>query len=76
MLERMQNIIWNVIKDETIIISELTNYREDLELDSLDMFEMIIEFEKEFEIKIPTEALKKMHTVKDTINYIEQIDGE
>ena len=40
--------------------------------DSLDTVELIMEFEKEFDIQIPDEAAEKIATVGDAIAYIEE----
>ena len=44
----------------------------DLGADSLDTVELIMEFEKEFEISIPDEDAEKITTVGDAINYISE----
>ncbi len=43
----------------------------DLGADSLDTVELIMEFEKEFDIEIPDEQAKEIKTVKDAVDYIE-----
>jgi len=47
------------------------NFTNDLGADSLDTVELIMEFEKEFNISIPDEEAEKIGTVGDAINYIE-----
>lgn len=44
----------------------------DLGLDSLDTVEIIMEFEKEFNISIPDEEAEKIETVQGAISYIEE----
>jgi acyl carrier protein len=54
--------------------SEVTNeasFTNDLGADSLDTVELIMEFEKEFNLSIPDEEAEKIETVGDAINYIE-----
>ncbi len=53
--------------DEVKLDASFTN---DLGADSLDTVEMIMEFEKEFDITIPDEDAEKISTVGDAINYI------
>ena len=48
------------------------NFQTDLNADSLDTVELIMEFEKEFGISIPDEDTQKVTTVGDAIKYIEQ----
>jgi acyl carrier protein len=55
--------------------SEVTNeasFTNDLGADSLDTVELIMEFEKEFNIAIPDDQAEKIQTVGDAVAYIEQ----
>ncbi len=45
---------------------------EDLKADSLDIVELVMEFEEEFDITIPDEDYEKIRSVGDAINYIEE----
>ncbi|MCT4582427.1 MAG: acyl carrier protein [Flavobacteriales bacterium] len=47
------------------------NFTNDLGADSLDTVELIMEFEKEFNIAIPDEEAEKIQTVGDAVKYIE-----
>lgn len=47
------------------------NFTNDLGADSLDTVELIMEFEKEFNIAIPDEEAEKIQTVGDAVTYIE-----
>jgi len=54
--------------------SEVTNnasFTNDLGADSLDTVELIMEFEKEFDIQIPDDKAEKIATVGDAISFIE-----
>ena len=57
-----------VAEDEVTTEASFTN---DLGADSLDTVELIMEFEKEFNIQIPEEAAEKIGTVGDAISHIE-----
>lgn len=48
-----------------------SRFAEDLEADSLDVVEMIMLLEEEFEFEIPEEVAEKLKTVKDVVDYIE-----
>jgi len=48
-----------------------SNFQDDLGIDSLDIFEVIMELEDEFDIQIPNEDLENLKTVEDLVNYIE-----
>ncbi len=51
-------------------VTELASFTNDLGADSLDTVELIMEFEKEFNIAIPDEAAEKIGTVGDAIAYL------
>ena len=52
-------------------ITEETSFKEDLGADSLDLMEMVMAFEEEFEVEIPSEDLEKITTVGDVMKYLE-----
>ena len=56
--------------DEKEVTPE-ASFTNDLGADSLDTVELIMEFEKEFNIAIPDDQAEKIATVGDAINYIE-----
>ena len=47
------------------------SFKEDLKADSLDLFEMVMALEEEFDMEIPSEDLEQLETVQDVVNYIE-----
>ncbi|HKJ45335.1 MAG TPA: acyl carrier protein [Balneolales bacterium] len=55
--------------DESEVTPE-ANFTNDLGADSLDTVELIMEFEKEFDISIPDEDAENIATVSDAIEYI------
>ncbi len=57
--------------DEADVAIEST-FIDDLGADSLDIVELIMAFEEEFNIEIPDEAAEKIKTVKDAVDYIEK----
>lgn len=57
--------------EETEVTAE-ASFTNDLGADSLDTVELIMEFEKEFNIAIPDDQAEKIATVGDAITYIEQ----
>jgi len=60
-------------KSEVTMEASFTN---DLGADSLDTVELIMEFEKEFNISIPDEEAEKIQTVGQCVNYLEKDKGE
>ena len=57
--------------DESEVTPE-ASFTNDLGADSLDTVELIMEFEKEFNISIPDEQAENITTVGDAITYLEQ----
>ncbi|SEO56900.1 MULTISPECIES: acyl carrier protein [Propionispora] len=57
--------------DEADVAIDST-FIDDLGADSLDIVELIMAFEEEFNIEIPDEIAEKIKTVKDAVGYIEQ----
>ncbi|MAS51569.1 MAG: acyl carrier protein [Flavobacteriales bacterium] len=57
--------------DESEVAPE-ASFTNDLGADSLDTVELIMEFEKEFNIAIPDDQAEKIGTVKEAIGYIEE----
>ncbi len=57
--------------DENEVTNE-ASFTNDLGADSLDTVELIMEFEKEFNIAIPDDQAEKIGTVGDAVSYIEK----
>jgi acyl carrier protein len=53
-------------------VTRNTNFIEDIGADSLDIVELIMELEEEFDIQIPDEQAEKIKTVGEAIDYIER----
>ncbi len=51
-------------------IKKETSFVNDLNADSLDTVELVMEFEDEFDMSIPDEEAEKIQTVGDAVNYI------
>jgi acyl carrier protein len=52
------------------------SFMEDLGADSLDTVELVMAFEKEFDIDIPDEDAEKLRTVGDAMNYLHETIGK
>lgn len=68
--EKIQDIIVEELGVEKEEVKLETNIQEDLEADSLDLFQIINEIEDEFDVKIETED--GITTVKDLVEYVEK----
>ncbi|MBE50507.1 MAG: acyl carrier protein [Flavobacteriales bacterium] len=53
-------------------VTESASFTDDLGADSLDTVELIMEFEKEFDIQIPDDKAEKIATVGDAISFIKE----
>ena len=53
-------------------ISRTSHFVDDLKADSLDVVELVMEFEDEFGITIPDDDYEKIQTVGDAVDYIEE----
>jgi acyl carrier protein len=51
------------------------SFTDDLGADSLDIVELVMAFEEEFEIEIPDEDAEKIATVQDAVDYISKAKG-
>lgn len=70
MFEKVKEIIEEKLNADGMDITEGTSFKEDLKADSLDLFEMVMALEDEFDIEIPSEDLEKMSTVGDVMEYL------
>lgn len=68
--EKMQGIIVEQLGAETDDIEMNSTFVDDLEADSLDIVELVMQIEEEFEMEIPDEAAEKIVTVGDVVAYI------
>ncbi len=71
MLEKIKPIIADQLGVDEGEITLESSFNKDLGADSLDLFEMVMEFEDAFEIEIPTEDLETMDKVGDIVNYLQ-----
>ncbi len=51
-------------------LTDSTSLQTDLELDSLDIMDLLLVLEEEFDMQIPDEELGKIQTIGDIVNYI------
>lgn len=70
MLEKLKEVIEEKLNAEGMEITEETSFKDDLNADSLDLFELVMALEDEFGIEIPSEDLERLGTVGDVLNYL------
>ena len=71
MLERVKEIIEEQLNLDNVEITEETRCKEDLDVDSLDLFELVMSFEEEYGVEIPSEELESLTTVGAVIKYLQ-----
>lgn len=71
MFKEIRKIVAENLSVEEDTITMETSFKEDLEADSLDLFEMVMALEEAYEIEIPSEDLEKLSNISDVISYIE-----
>ena len=69
--ERVKAIIVDKLPVEETEVTNEAEFSKDLGADSLDTVELIMEFEKEFDLTIPEDEANNIKTVGDAIKYIE-----
>lgn len=68
--EKLQQIIAEVLNVDVDEITPETTFVDDLGADSLDVFQIIMGIEEEFDIEIPTEEAEKIVSVSDAVEQI------
>lgn len=69
---RVKEIIVDKLGVEESEVTNEASFTGDLGADSLDTVELIMEFEKEFNISIPDDQAEKIQTVGDAVSYVEE----
>lgn len=67
---KIKDVIEKELGVEREKLTEGASFIEDLGADSLDIVELVMEFEKEFNIDIPDEDAEKLRTVGDAVGYL------
>ena len=70
MSEKMKSIIAEQLNIDESEITLESNFKDDLNADSLDLFEMVMALEDNYGVEIPSEDLEKLLTVGDVVNYL------
>ena len=70
--EKVKQIIVEQLQVDEAEVTPGASFQEDLGADSLDVVELVMQFEEAFDLEIPDEDAEKIKTVKDAIDYIEK----
>ncbi|MBP5453550.1 MAG: acyl carrier protein [Lachnospiraceae bacterium] len=72
MLDRIIEIINEQLNIDDAVITEETSFKDDLGVDSLDLLELVMAFEEEYNIELNPEELEGIQTVGDVMDYIKK----
>mgnify|MGYP001382656135 CR=1 FL=1 len=70
--DRVKEIIVEQLDAEEEAVTMEASFRDDLDADSLDVVELVMELEDEFDLEIADEEAEKIATVGDAVNFIEE----
>ncbi|TMN23546.1 acyl carrier protein [Lentibacillus cibarius] len=68
--DKVKDIIVDKLEVEESKVTMEASFKDDLEADSLDVVELVMELEDEFDMEIADEEAEKINTVGDAVNYI------
>ena len=69
MLEKLAELIKEQLNYDGEVKAE-SNFKDDLGADSLDIVELVMALEEEYDVEIPSDDLAELNTVGDVINYL------
>lgn len=72
MPEKMKEIIAEQLNVDVSEINMETSFKDDLGADSLDLFELVMALEEEYDIELPADDLANIATVEDIVNYLKE----
>ncbi|MBR4769230.1 MAG: acyl carrier protein [Lachnospiraceae bacterium] len=76
MLDKIREILKEELNIDPEDVVESASFKEDLGVDSLDLFEMLMNLEEEYGFEIPAEDLETLETVGDVIDYLQRMGVE
>lgn len=71
--ERVKSVIVDQLGADESAVTLEASFVDDLGADSLDIVELIMGLETEFDVEIPDEEAEKIRTVGDAVNYIKEL---
>ena len=73
---KVQEICAKQLECEIDVIKQTSSFGVELQADSLDLVELVMSFEEEFDIEIADEVAGEMTTVQDAVDYIKKIKNK
>ena len=71
-LDKITNVVIEELAVDSSEVTPEASFIEDLGADSLDVVELVMAFEEEFDLEIPDEDAEGIATVQDAVDYIEE----
>lgn len=71
MLEEFKSLLVEKLDLGDVEITENTSFKDDLGVDSLDLFDLVMELEDKYNVEIPSEDLESIATVGDMVKYLQ-----
>ncbi|HBV23261.1 MULTISPECIES: acyl carrier protein [Jeotgalicoccus] len=75
-IDKIKDIIVDKLGIDEEKVTPEASFKDDLGADSLDIAELVMELEDEFDMEIPDEEAEKINTVGDALNFIDKIEKE
>ncbi|HNZ82420.1 MAG TPA: acyl carrier protein [Sedimentibacter sp.] len=75
MFERIRELVAEKVGVDPEDITMETSFADDLEADSITLFELVMAIEDEFDIEVDDESIEKIETVGDIVKYLEEINS-
>jgi acyl carrier protein len=72
LLERVKQLATETLEVDPDTVTESASFADDLEADSLDLVELVMAIEEEFDISIPEEELEGIETVGQALSLVEE----
>ena len=73
--EKLKDIVSKQLQIDSSTIKTDSNFTTDLDADSLDVVELVMTFEEEFDVPIEDDVAGEMSTVQDAVDYIVKVQG-
>ncbi|MCD2136638.1 MULTISPECIES: acyl carrier protein [Salinicoccus] len=73
--DKVKDIIVDKLGIDEDKVTKDASFKDDLGADSLDIAELVMELEDEFEMEIPDEEAEKIQTVGDALDYIDKLEN-
>ena len=72
MLEKIKEIVAESLNADVDTLTEETSFKDDLGADSLDIADIVMSIEEEFNVEVPDDQLQNIKVVGDIVKYIEE----